>query len=143
MPSTSTRSQKSAIPTFYYVVFGIIEPLITFASLLKGTFCSGKVCTSLWIPDAEPKRFPLGDLSSWTLAERSPRGGGPAIYGAPHNHLSDGGCTRGRQFSQRLPPKSDQKAPFASPTRKDSRIAYNFPGYRGCFTPVRDVSWNG
>jgi len=48
MPSTATHahSRKSAVPTFYYVVFGIVEPLITFASLLEGIFDPGKVRTS-------------------------------------------------------------------------------------------------
>lgn len=46
MPSTPTRSRKSAVPTFYYVVFGIIEPLVTLASLLEGIFDPWKVCIS-------------------------------------------------------------------------------------------------
>lgn len=44
MPSAQTRSRKSAVPTFYYVVFGVIEPLITLASLLQGMFDPWKVC---------------------------------------------------------------------------------------------------
>jgi hypothetical protein len=40
------QSPTSAIPTFYYIVFGIIEPLITFASLLEGILDPGKVRTS-------------------------------------------------------------------------------------------------
>jgi hypothetical protein len=47
MPSkTMAQSPTSAIPTFYYIVFGIIEPLITFASLLGGILDPGKVRTS-------------------------------------------------------------------------------------------------
>src|SRR5882757_10906571 len=44
MPSIPTNSRRSAVPTFYYVVFGIIEPLITFASLLEGIFDPETVC---------------------------------------------------------------------------------------------------
>ncbi|KAF9652199.1 hypothetical protein BDM02DRAFT_3183918 [Thelephora ganbajun] len=43
MPPTLIQPQKSAVPTFYYIVFGIIEPLITFASLLEGIFDPRKV----------------------------------------------------------------------------------------------------
>jgi len=47
MPSSKlSHSQKSAVPTFYYIVFGIIEPLITFASFLEGIFDPVKVCAS-------------------------------------------------------------------------------------------------
>ncbi|KAF9780145.1 hypothetical protein BJ322DRAFT_1221113 [Thelephora terrestris] len=36
MPSTKLpRPHKSAVSTFYYVVFGVIEPLLTLASLLE------------------------------------------------------------------------------------------------------------
>jgi hypothetical protein len=44
MPSTA--SPVSALPTLYYVLFGVIEPLITFASLLEGIFDPKQVCTS-------------------------------------------------------------------------------------------------
>jgi len=44
MPSmTPTHPPVSAVPTFYYIAFGIIEPLITFASLLEGILDPWKV----------------------------------------------------------------------------------------------------
>jgi len=46
MPSKLSHSQKSAVPTFYYIVFGIVEPLITLVSFLEGIFDPGKVCAS-------------------------------------------------------------------------------------------------
>jgi len=44
MPSTSTNRPKSAIPTVYYVIFGVIEPLITFSSLIEAILAPEKVC---------------------------------------------------------------------------------------------------
>lgn len=43
--TTPTSLPVSAVPAFYYIVFGIVEPLITFASLLEGIFDPWKVCT--------------------------------------------------------------------------------------------------
>lgn len=45
MPSASTDSQRSAVPTVYYVIFAILEPLIILLSLLGGILDPGKVCT--------------------------------------------------------------------------------------------------
>lgn len=45
MRSTAlARQQKSAVPTFYYVVFGIVEPLFAFVSLLEAISDPEKVC---------------------------------------------------------------------------------------------------
>lgn len=44
MPSKSTNPPKSAVPTVYYVIFGVIEPLITFSSLLEAILAPQKVC---------------------------------------------------------------------------------------------------
>jgi len=46
MPPTTTKPPKSAVPTVYYIIFGVIEPLITFSSLLEAIFDSEKVCVS-------------------------------------------------------------------------------------------------
>lgn len=47
MPTaTPTRSSISAVPAFYYFSFGIIEPLIAFASLLEGISDPWKVRTT-------------------------------------------------------------------------------------------------
>jgi hypothetical protein len=44
MPSTKLpRPHKSAVSTFYYVVFGVIEPLLTLASLLEAVLDPEKV----------------------------------------------------------------------------------------------------
>ena len=45
MPSTPTNPPKSAVPTIYYIIFGVIEPLITFSSLLEAIISPEKVCT--------------------------------------------------------------------------------------------------
>jgi len=46
MPSKPTTPPKSAVPAVYYVIFGIIEPLITFSSLLEAILSPEKVCVS-------------------------------------------------------------------------------------------------
>lgn len=46
MPSPSTNPLKSAIPTVYYVAFGIIEPLVAFLGFLEGISDPNKVCVS-------------------------------------------------------------------------------------------------
>jgi len=47
MPSPSTNPPKSAVPTVYYVIFGVIEPLITFSSLLEAILAPEKVCVHI------------------------------------------------------------------------------------------------
>jgi len=47
MPSTTlAHLQMSAVPAFYYILFGVIEPLLTFVSLVEAIIDPGKVCVS-------------------------------------------------------------------------------------------------
>ena len=47
MPSTAlTQLPMSAVPAFYYIVFGVIEPLLMFAILVEAIIDPGKVCMS-------------------------------------------------------------------------------------------------